>query len=390
MNPLDDIRHELAALEGEALLRALDPLPGVGGKLTLDGRAHLNFSSNDYLDLALDARLRDAAKRAVDDYGCGSTASRLMAGHLDLHAALEAAIARLVRQEATLVFPSGFQANLSVLTALAEPGGAVFSDALNHASIVDGCRLAKAAVHVYRHRDAAHLEELLQSVDAPGRKLIVTDSVFSMDGDTAPLTALRSLAERYGALLIVDEAHGLGVFGEGRGLCAEVGIAADVVVGAMAKAMGSAGGFVAGPEPVIQFLVNKARPFIFSSGLAPGCAASALEAVRIFETELGLGVELRRRANILRGGLRSRGVDVPDDDSQIVPVMLGSNAAALEAAHALRERGILATAIRPPSVAEGTSRLRLSVTLAHTDADLERAADAIADAVISLGAQSPA
>ncbi len=376
---------ELAALEEDGLSRKLAALPAAGGKLTIDGREVLNFSSNDYLNLANDPRLKEAAKAAVDAYGCGATASRLMAGDLVLHERLEARLARLVRHEAALVFPSGFQANLGAITTLAGEDGVIFSDELNHASIVDGCRLAKAQVHIYPHRDMQHLEELLQLCHGGGRRVVVSDAGFSMDGDLAPVAALRDLADRHGAYLLIDEAHGLGVFGNGAGLCAEMSVKPDVIVANMTKALGSGGGFVSASREFIDLLLNKARSFIFSTGLAPACAGSALKAVEIVEAEPGLGQELLRRSKLLRASLQETGFEVPGDPSQIIPLVIGSNEVAVGISNALLEQGVLITAVRPPSVPEGTARLRLSTTLAHAEDDLRRAADVIASVALEAG-----
>lgn len=375
----------MAGLEEEGLRRRLVALPGAGGKLTIDGGEVLNFSSNDYLDLANDPRLKDAAKAAIERYGCGATASRLMAGDLILHEELETRLAGLVRQQAALVFPSGFQANLGAIATLAGKDGIIFSDELNHASIVDGCRLAKAQVHIFRHRDVDHLEGLLQTHRCDGRKIIVSDAVFSMDGDLAPVSALRELADRYGAYLLIDEAHALGVFGRGAGLCAELGVKPDVVVANMTKALGGGGGFVAASREFIDLLINKARSFIFSTGLAPACAGSALKAVEIVQADPDLGQELLRRSSLLRTLLREQGFDIPDDPSQIVPMIVGSNEAAVELSIALLERGVLITAVRPPSVPDGTARLRLSVTLAHEEGDLRRATEIMAAVALEAG-----
>jgi len=381
----NSFNNELAALEEDGLRRRLVALPAAGGKLSIDGKQVLNFSSNDYLNLANDPRLKEAAKAAVDAYGCGATASRLMAGDLVLHEQLEARLARLMRQEASLVFPSGFQANLGAITALAGEGGVIFSDELNHASIVDGCRLAKAQVHIYRHRDTEHLEELLRSCHGAGRRVVVSDAVFSMDGDLAPVAALRDLADRYDAYLLIDEAHGLGVFGRGAGLCAELGVKPDVVVANMTKALGSGGGFVAASREFIDLLINTARSFIFSTGLAPACAGSALKAAEIVESNPGLGQELLGLSKSFRDVLQDKGFDVPDSPSQIIPLVIGSNQAAVDISNALMEQGVLITAVRPPSVPEGTARLRLSVTLAHDENDLRRTTDVIASVALEAG-----
>jgi 8-amino-7-oxononanoate synthase len=382
------IQRELRQLDDDNLTRFLRTLSSVGGKVVIEGRPFLNFSSNDYLNLANDPRLKKAAQEAVEVYGCGATASRLMAGHLTIHGDLEARLAAWTGLEAALVFPSGFQANLGVITTLAGRDGAVLSDALNHASIVDGCRLAKAETHIYPHGDAARAADALRRVDVSGRRVMVTDTLFSMDGDVAPVAALSALAQEHGAYLAVDEAHALGVLGEGRGLCHEVGVRPDVMVGTLTKSLGSGGGFVAGSRDFIDLLLNKARSFIYSTGLAPACAGSALEALRILEMEPGLGEELLRRSDYLRAQLRGHGVDIPEDRSQIIPIPVGSNAAAMALSRALYDQGILVAGVRPPTVPEGTARLRISVTLAHDEADLMRLAGTLADALANAGIPS--
>jgi len=363
-----DPSDELAALEQRGLLRRLR---------TLDASAR-NFSSNDYLNLARDPRLKTGACEAVERLGCGSTASRLMAGNLAEHEALEADLARLVGQEAALLFGSGFLTNLGVLTALAGRGVTVFADRLNHASLVDGMRLSGATFRRYRHCDMAHLAELLDGSD--GQRIVVSDSLFSMDGDIAPVEELAALAERHEAVLIIDEAHAVGVFGRGGGICRAWGVRPDVTVGTLSKSLGGYGGFAACLAAVRELLVNRARSFIYSTGLPPGCLGSGRAAVSIVEQEPELGEELLRRAACLRGRLADAGLDVGPSESQIVPVILGGNERTLAVSAALREQGIEAVAVRPPTVPEGSARLRLSVTLAHSGADLDAAADAIAEA----------
>ena len=342
----------------------------------------LNFSSNDYLDLAGADPLKRAAHEAIDAFGCGATASRLMAGHLDIHERLQQRLAAWVGMNAALVLGTGFQANLAVLTALTGPNDLIFSDQLNHASIIDGCRLSKAVTHRFQHNDMGHLERLLREHAGRGRRFIVTESVYSMDGDRAPAAELRRLADTFNAFWIVDEAHALGVFGpSGRGVCADEGVSPDLMVGTLGKSLGGFGGFVAGSKPAVELLINRGRPFIYSTGLPPACAASALAAVDIVERDPELGATLRRRARGFTDRLRRLGLHVPADPSQIIPVVLGSNATALAVAKRLVDTGILATAIRPPTVPVGTSRLRLSLTLAHTEEDLAWAAERITQAV---------
>lgn len=377
---------ELSQIENEGLLRFLHTLPSVGGRFEWDGRELLNFSSNDYVDLAGDPRLKKAACRAIEKYGSGATASRLMSGHLALHEELETRLAAFVGKESALVFPSGYQTNLGVLTVLAREGDAIFSDALNHASIIDGCRLSRADTFIYSHANMAELETLLQEAGANHeRRVIVSDSVFSMDGDWAPLEDLAELAQRYHALLVIDEAHAIGVFGHGGGVCKELGVEPEVIVGTMSKSLGSGGGFAAGSNEFCNLLINKARSFIFSTGLAPGCLGSAIAALDILEADPAMGTRLRTQTDRFRWELREKGFEISDDCSQIIPIIIGDNLAAMDVSHACLEHGILLTAVRPPTVPEGTARLRLSVTLAHTDADFERAAHVIAETGVKAG-----
>lgn len=378
MNNQDSINEDLAALEEDGLTRSLRTLPQSGGKIHYNDKPCLNFSSNDYLNLANDHRLKAAAIRAIEKFGCGATASRLMAGHLAIHESLEQNLAEWLGMERALVFPSGFQANLGMITSVADKSGVIFSDALNHASIVDGCRLSGAQIQIYKHRDCDHLEHLLKTTSAPGRKLIVSDSVFSMDGDHAPLTRLAELAKKHGCLLAIDEAHALGIFGEGRGLSQALGITPDIIIGTLTKSFGGGGGFIAGSTPLQSLIINKARSFIFSTGLSPACAGSALAAIEIFQTTPALGAALLRKSRLLRDHLTENSIDVPRDNSQIIPIMIGSNQEAVRVMNALLDQGILLAAVRPPSVPQGTARLRISLTLAHEDKDLQQAAAAIA------------
>ncbi len=373
--------ESLATLEEQGLLRRLRPFERRGPKLVSpDGRELLNLCSNDYLGLAGHPALAEAAARAAHERGTGATASRLIVGDDPEYERLEQELADWKGSEASLVLGSGYAANTGVIAALAGRDDAVFSDALNHASIVDGCRLARAEVHVYRHRDAEHLDELLGRSEAR-RKLIVTDAVFSMDGDTAPLQEIVELKERYGAALMVDEAHSAGVFGPyGEGLSHELGLAdgVDVHMGTFSKAFGAYGAYVAGSESWIAFLRNTCRSLIYSTALPPpviGSAAAALELVREADDARRA---LRVKADRFRTRLGELGFDICGSTTQIVPVLAGDPQAALRFSAQLEERGVLAVAIRPPTVPAGTSRLRFSLMATHEDGDLERALDAIA------------
>ncbi len=373
-----EVGDELDDLAARGLLRGLRALPAVGGRFRWDGREYLNFSSNDYLNLSNDPRIKEAAREGLEHWGCGATASRLMAGHLELHEELEESLAEWVGQPSALVFGSGYLTNLGVLTALA--GGrddAIFSDKLNHASIVDAAQLARAAVHRYRHKDLDHLERLLEKNPARGRRVIVTDSVFSMDGDIAPLAELDHLAGTHDALLVVDEAHAIGVLGrDGGGACRlpAIDIRPAVTVGTLGKSLGCYGGFAACSHELRDLLINRARGFIYSTALPPACVAGALRGVEILGEHPELGEQLLRKSARLRSALSEQGFDLLDSACQIVPVIIGEAETACRVSSDLFELGVIATAVRPPTVPPGASRLRLSVTLAHEDNDLERAA----------------
>jgi 8-amino-7-oxononanoate synthase len=362
-------------------------LPSSRGRFLQDGRTILNFSSNDYLDLASHAEVRQAAADAALRFGAGSTASRLMSGHSDLHAMLEQELAKLAEREAALVFGSGFLCNVGVLTALLGRGDTVYGDKLNHASLIDGVRLSEAESCRYRHNDPEHLESLLQQRADEGLHVVVTESVFSMDGDLAPLAEISRLAHHYGAMLVVDEAHALGVFGERGGGLAEnlpPELRPDLLVGTLGKALGSYGGFCAGSADLKDYLVNSARSFIFSTALPPPVVAAATVSARLVRSTPGWGPELLRRARFLGRQLNAGGFNLPEPVSQIIPIQVGENQPALALAQAIRDRGILVTAVRPPTVPAGTARLRLSVTLAHQEEDLAHAAAVITDCAKEL------
>jgi len=366
-DPLGWIRAALEDLESAGLRRRLRHRATPAGR-TLDGL--VNLSSNDYLDLAGDPRLAIAAAEAARDWGAGAGASRLVTGGTDLHRELERELAGWKGCEDAVVFSSGYLANLGTIAALVGRGDTVVSDALNHASIIDACRLSRAEVRVFAHGDAESLDRALS--DAPGRRLVVTDGVFSMDGDAAPLPLLAPVAEAHGAMLMVDDAHGCGVIGpDGRGTAAAQGAGAhvDIQLGTLSKAFGSAGGYVAGSTELCEWLRNSARAFVFDTAPPPPVVSAALAGVRIAREEPQRRERAVALAQRLAGALR-----LPSPAAAIVPVVLGSPGDALAAQAALEEAGLLVTAIRPPTVPEGTSRLRFALTAAHTDADVDLAA----------------
>ncbi|MCX6998629.1 MAG: 8-amino-7-oxononanoate synthase [Kiritimatiellaeota bacterium] len=374
------LEDELEKLRQQHLYREARAWPETGGRVRVDGRALLNFSSNDYLDLAHHPTVLAAAEHALRAGGAGATASRLVVGTLPLHEELEARLARLKGCPAALVFGSGYLANAGTVPALAGRGDTIFADRLAHASLVDAVLLSRAELLRFRHNDVGHLDELLSKCTGGGRKLVVTESVFSMDGDLAPLPELAAVAGRHGALLLVDEAHATGVFGPGGGgVIRELGLesAVNVSMGTLSKALGGYGGFVAVSARLREWLINRARAFIFSTALPPAMLGAALGALDVLEQQPGAGAELLRRAAAFRQKLQAAGLDTMASASQIIPILVGDNARALALAARLRAQGLLVVAIRPPTVPAGSARLRLSVTLAHTTAELDRAAELI-------------
>jgi 8-amino-7-oxononanoate synthase len=382
--PLPDaigwIADDLAELAAGDLLRPHRVRSGrQGARVELNGRELVNFGANDYLGYAGDVRLTKAASKAACAEGFGAGASPLVSGHSQAHEQLERAIATLLGVEAALVFSSGFAANSATIAALAGPGDAIYSDERNHASLIDGCRLARASVHVYPHRDLRALEQILASGSAR-RRLIITDTLFSMDGTIAPLPDLCDLARRHGAILLVDEAHATGVFGErGSGLVEEAGCGdgVHIRVGTLSKALGAAGGFVAGHAHLVEWLRHKARAWIFSTAHPPAVAGAAVRAIELVGREPERRRELRERAAGFRERLTAGGIDIGGAEAQIVPIVAGEPAAAVALAARLAEAGCFVPAIRPPSVPEGRSLVRASLSWLHTDADLARLADAL-------------
>ena len=359
--------------------RSFTPLPD--GRCRIGDRTLVNFASNDYLNLAHDPRLRDAARQALDETGSGAAASALVCGRSEWHERLEARLAAFEQQEAAILFPTGYAANVGTIAALAGPDDLVCCDRLNHASLVDGSRLSRAKLLVYRHDRLDRLARALHKASTRRRRFIVTDSVFSMDGVLAPLRALCELADKFDATLIIDEAHATGIFGEhGRGVAEQAGVEHRRVVriGTLSKAIGTLGGFVAGPQPLVDWLWNTARTQMFSTALPPAVCAAAIAALEIIAAE----PERRERLHALAAGLRQRlqaaGIrTVPHSTGPIVPIVMGLPEQAVGAARRLEEAGFLVAAIRPPTVPRGTSRLRISLTCGHSDDDIERLARAL-------------
>lgn len=373
--------EELSALAGKGLLRTLEPLEGPqGGTVRIAGTRLINLSSNDYLGLAADPRLAEAAAQAARRLGTGSGASRLVVGNGEAHRSLEAALVEAEGAPAALLFNSGYAANVGILTTLVGPQDAVFSDALNHASIVDGCRLSRAKVEIYPHLDLSALEERLARTQAR-RKLVVTDWVFSMDGDLAPLAELVRICRAHGAALMVDEAHATGVLEKDSAVMAEV----DLRMGTLGKALGGFGAYVLCAGPVREWLFNRARSLVYSTSLPPPVCAAAERALQIVREEPERRARLWRNIEHFAAGLRALGLPA-EARSAIFPLVLGSPERALSASDFLRERGVLAKAIRPPTVPPGTSRLRFALSAAHARAELDRALEALGEAITRVAA----
>ncbi|MDP2727005.1 MAG: 8-amino-7-oxononanoate synthase, partial [Dehalococcoidia bacterium] len=338
--------------------------------------------------LASHPAVKAAAQEAIGTWGCGSGSARLISGTLGPHQALEDRLARFLGMDAALLFSSGYMANLGAITALVGPGDAIFSDQLNHASIVDGCRLSGARICIYPHGNVDALEELLRGAASFRRRLIITEGLFSMEGFLAPLPELVRLAGRYGAILMVDDAHGIGVLGDGgRGILEQLGLEAgvNVLVGTLGKAMGSGGAFVAGSRELREYLINRARPFIFSTAPAPSLAAAALAALEIVEKEPWRRSDLLASAAYLRDGLSGLGFRVLGAGTAILPILIADAAGTMEMSHRLLEEGVYVQGLRPPTVPPGTCRLRCSVMATHRREDLDLALAAFQKVGRSLG-----
>jgi 8-amino-7-oxononanoate synthase len=381
---VSEIEERLAEIRGRGLYRKMRMISGPQGpRVLLDGRPVLLLCSNNYLGLADHPRVREAAAEAAMRYGAGAGASRLISGNMTIHRRLEEQLCDFKRAETCLLFGSGYLANAGVISAVAREGDVVFSDALNHASIVDGCRLARADTFVYDHCDLDHLEWGLQEAEGRG-SLIVTDGVFSMDGDVAPLPEIVELARRYDARVMVDEAHGTGCIGPGgRGAVADAALEdeVDLVVGTLGKALGSYGAYVLCEKTMAKYLVNTARTLIFSTALPPPAVAAAMAALDLLREQPRRVDKLQRNARALREALAAQGLPATGSETQIVPLVVGGAEAAVKASERALESGVFAQAIRPPTVPAGSSRLRLAVMASHTRSELREAAAVLARAV---------
>jgi 8-amino-7-oxononanoate synthase len=389
---MTDIADRLEELRDRGLHRRLRLVGGPQGpRVLLDGRPVLLLCSNDYLGLAAHPRVRDAAAEAAMRWGAGAGSARLISGNMEPHRRLEQRLAEFKGYEAALLFGSGYLANIGAISALSGRGEVVFSDELNHASIVDGCRLSRAETFVYRHGDVEHLQWGLREAGDRG-SLIVTDGVFSMDGDVAPLEELAPLARDHRCRLMVDEAHATGALGPGgRGSVAAAGLGdeVDLVVGTLGKALGSYGAYVCAGGELVDYLVNTARPFIFSTAPPPPAAAAALAALELLESDPHRVERLRSNAALLRAALADEGLAPGGSETQIVPVRIGGAAPTMELSERALERGVFAQGIRPPTVPEGSSRLRFTVMATHRTGELRRAAKLVGAAAREMGLAPP-
>lgn len=371
METLTWLQNELELLDKKQLRRSLRHVELKGnGRLTVDGRSLVNFSSNDYLGLAHHPTVIDAAKKGLERWGLGATASRLISGSSAAHEELERSLAAYLNREAALVFPSGYMANLAIVTTLVGPSDAVIVDRLTHASLIDAIRLSGARLFVYAHADAQDAERALQRAASYRRRLLISDGLFSMDGDFAPTEGLLTQCRKYKAISLFDEAHAIGIW-------PLQSAESDVLVGTLSKAFGSQGGFVCGSQQLIDSLVNRARSFIFTTGLSPACAAGALAALSLMRDDSTAAERVKRLSQRLRHGFLSQGRNIVGSESQIVPVWFGNSEQALTASATLLNAGFFAPAIRPPAVHAGECRIRFSVTADHTEDDIDQLLEAV-------------
>lgn len=374
------VDKELANLHKEGLYNTLRVIEGpIGAYVTIEGKKLLNFCSNNYLGLANDKRLKKAAQKAIEKFGIGPAAVRTISGTTKLHVELEQLLAKFKKAEKVITFQSGYAANLATIPAIVGEGDIIFSDELNHASIIDGCRLSKALVVRFEHCDPDALEKKLREFKKIEKKLIVTDGVFSMDGDIAPLTDLAKISEKCGCLLMVDDAHGEGVLGrKGRGIVDHFGLhgKVDIEVGTMSKAFGVVGGYVAGSVRLIEWLTQRGRPFLFSSAMTIPDVAACIEAVKILEKSDNLLNKLWENANYFKKNLKKAGFDIGRSRTPITPVMLGEASFAQKFSQLLFDEGVFAKAIGYPTVAQGKARIRVMISAIHTKNDLDKTLEA--------------
>ena len=377
------ISDELERIEKSGLYRELNIVESAQGThLEIKGKTYLSFCSNNYLGLANNPLVIKAVKDAVGKYGWGAGASRLVSGNMRLHEVLEGEISRFKGKEASIVFPTGYMANIGTISSLVSKGDLVICDKLNHASIIDGCRLSGADFRVYPHCDMKKLENILKKATKYSRKLIVTDTVFSMDGDIAPLPDIVRIAHKYNAMVMADEAHGTGVFGEnGRGVVEHFNLSkkVSIVMGTLSKAVGSLGGYVSGDADLINFLRNKARPFMYTTALPPAVCAASIAGIKLIRKNPSLRKSLWNNVRYLKKELDLLNFNLIPSESPIIPILIGDAKKAVDMSKLLYKKGILIPAIRPPTVPTRSSRLRMTVMSTHTRKDLERLLEVLSD-----------
>jgi 8-amino-7-oxononanoate synthase len=377
-DPLLWIEEELKKIKDEDLFRVLTELEtGQSPEIEIDGKVYILLSSNSYLGLSVDPKVKKAAMEALEKYGTGSGGSRLVSGSTVLHRRLEERIANFKKTQSAILFSTGYLANVGTIAALVGPGDIVYSDELNHASIIDGCRLSKSEIRVYKHCDIEHLKSILEAdKNTCNKKLIVTDTVFSMDGDLAPLPEIVEISEKNGCMVMIDEAHATGVLGDrGSGATEHFGIEdrVPVVMGTLSKAVGSLGGYIAGSNKLIDFIRNRVRSYIFDTSLPASCLAASLAAIDIIENEPERREYLWKLIRKFKLGLEQIGLEVLPSYSAVVPVLIGEAQPALDFALKLRENGVYTPAVRPPSVPPGKCRIRATLMAMHTDGQIEKA-----------------
>ena len=376
------LKQEIERLKRLGLYRNLKKIVGhIDTTVSIDGKEVILLSSNNYLGIATHPKLKDAAVSALKEYGTGACASRLISGNMEIHEELEKRIAKFKECQSAIVFPTGYMANIGVITSLASKGDLILSDELNHASIIDGCRLSGAEIKVYPHKDVEKLKKILSqgnafsSKDIHKKRLIVTDGIFSMDGDIAPLPEILGIARKEDALVMVDDAHATGVLGEnGKGTAEHFGLTDGNLIhmGTFSKALGSMGGYIAGSKVIIEYLKNNARPFIYSTALPPSVCASSIAAIDLLEKEPSIRTRLWRNIARFRKGLINLGYNMMESQTQIIPILIGDTSLTMEFARAIFEKGVYAPGIRPPTVPEGKSRIRTSLMASHTDEQIDR------------------
>lgn len=381
---LPNIKKELKALQEQDRFRSTKQIESAQEtRIQIEGKDLLLFCSNNYLGLANHPILKEAAVKAINQYGMSSVASALISGYMAPHAELETCMADFLGTEASVVFPTGYTANLGVMTALLGPEDIIFSDQLNHRSIIDGCRLSRAKVEIYQHGNIDHLRSKLQHAPNHRRRLIVTDGVFSMDGDIAPLPKLVSLSQEFDTILMVDDAHGTGVLGQnGRGTFEHFGLSSadvDIHMTSGSKALGASGGFISGNSDLIDLIRNRSASYIYTTAMPPDACASTTAAINLIANSSDIRQNLWHNTKIIREGLQELGFGVGNTQTQIIPIIIGNDKKTVAISTELYERGIYLYGIRPPTVPEGQSRLRLSVMATHTEKDIQFLLDTMAD-----------